>query len=301
MKISILLETTANELYRKIDALDAMIKDPSTTQGEKDNAATLKQKLLARLQKEFPNSARNDDIHTALGMSKSEFDWYKGMAAAAKKEKDLNDLKQNDPEAYKRRMEEKLKTMQDTLVRMRRNHLPGNVDTAYEIRNYAYSVESFMRREFPEKYAELQKQRDEKNRKAYDRAAQKKAEKDKLEKEKLKKSGKSTWKEVGKEYEEDLKKLHELLVGTPVNRSQYVKVGENYWKWGNGHGKKFLAYISQLPIGKIREAWNKLDSATQQNLRDAISKVNTMGYKHDGFTTAQQAALLAAMSPYKAK
>jgi hypothetical protein len=48
MKISALLEVTAVDLFRKIDGLDAMIADPATTAGEKQNAQELKRKLQSQ-------------------------------------------------------------------------------------------------------------------------------------------------------------------------------------------------------------------------------------------------------------
>ena len=43
-----LAEETADDLYRKIDALDAVINDGAATDGEKENAKSLKAKSWRR-------------------------------------------------------------------------------------------------------------------------------------------------------------------------------------------------------------------------------------------------------------
>lgn len=299
MKIITLLESTAEDLYRKIDALDAMIKDPSTTQGEKDNAASLKQKVQAKLQKNFPGAARQQTARTAMGMGQPEYDWYSDMARAAKKAQDEEELKKNDPEAYKELMRQRLDGMKARLKTMRKNHLSGNVETAYQIQKLTREVESFMRKHFPEEYEELENKRREKNYKAYAARDKKKAEKEKAEKDKLKKSGFSTWKKEGKEHEEAFKKLYDQLEGVEVKAHGYKStVGVGYMAWSKMRGPGFMVRLIHLPMGKVREAWNNLDETTQQELRGAVSRVNTQGYNNDGYTEAQKNKLLGAMSPY---
>ncbi len=299
MKIITLLESTAEDLYRKMDALDAMIGDASTTQGEKDNAASLKKKIQAKLQKNFPNAVRKPTAKKPAGMSQSEHDWYSGMAKAAKKAQEEDDLKQNDPEAYKELMREKLEGMKARLKTMRKYHLSGNVETAYQIQKLSREVESFMRKHFPEEYEELENKRREQSYKAYASREKKKAEKEKAEKDKLKKSGMSTWKVAGKEHESALKKLYDQMEGLKFNAHGYsATLGKHHMSWGSMKGSKFMMRLTDLPMGKVREAWNSLDPAAQQELRDAVSKVNTMGYKNDGYTEAQKKKLLGAMSPY---
>lgn len=301
MKISILLESTSDDLYRKIDALDAMIKDTATTTGEKENAAALKQKIEAKLAKMFPGAKRPEKVKATDTSYSSGFgnnDFWAGMAKAAKDAQDLEDLKQNDPEAYRQRMEAKLKTMQDKLARMRKYHLSGNVETAYQIKQYAAEVERFLAREFPEKYAEIVAKRDEANYKAFQARSKKKADKEKAAKDAVKKSGKLTWKEQGKTYEPALKALYDQLVGLEYRPYGYKSVvGQGIDKWKSGD--KFMISIIQMPMGEIRKAWNKLTPEYQQDLRDAVEGTNTMGYKQQGYTAAQQKAILNAMSPYK--
>lgn len=94
MKISVLLEATANDLFRKVDALDAMINDQSTTQGEKDNARVLKQKIEAKIAQEFPNATRpSKSSDSVTGMSKDEYDFWAGMSRAAKARQEKDELK----------------------------------------------------------------------------------------------------------------------------------------------------------------------------------------------------------------
>lgn len=302
MKISILLESTSDDLYRKIDALDAMIKDASTTPGEKENAAALKKKIEAKLAATFPDAKRpvksKNDSATSYSSGFGSDDFWAGVAKAAKAASDLEDLKKTDPEAYRQQMEARLKTMQAKLSRMRKNHLSGNVETAYQIKQYAAEVERFLAREFPEKYAEIVAKRDEANYKAYQARNKKKADKEKAAKDAVKKSGKLTWKEQGKTYEPALKALYDQLVGLEYRPYGYKSVvGQGIDKWKSG--SKFMISIIQMPMGEIRKAWNKLTPEYQQDLRDAVEGTNTMGYNQQGYTAAQQKSILNAMSPYK--
>lgn len=302
MKISILLESTSDDLYRKIDALDAMIKDASTTPGEKENAAALKKKIEAKLAATFPDAKRpvksKNDSATSYSSGFGSDDFWAGVAKAAKAASDLEDLKKTDPEAYRQQMEARLKTMQAKLSRMRKNHLSGNVETAYQIKQYAAEVERFLAREFPEKYAEIVAKRDEANHKAYQARGKKKADKEKAAKDAVKKSGKLTWKEQGKTYEPALRALYDQMVGIPMKHYGYkVTIGDGSMKWKNG--PDFMVKLVNLPTGEIRKAWNKLNSTDQQSLRDAVEGINTMGYNQQGYTEAQKKAILNAMTPYK--
>ena len=302
MKILTLLESTSDDLYRKIDALDAMIADKSTTSGEKENAAALKKKIEAKLAKMFPGAKRPaaKASSTSQGFSSGfgDNDFWAGMARAAQAAKDLEDLKKNDPEAYKKKMEDKLKAMKSRLATLRRNHLSGNVETAYQIRQLTAELERFMAKEFPEMYKEILKKREEANRKAGQARDKKRDAKDKAAKAAVKKSGLSTWKEQGKTYESSLKALYDQLVGLKYKGHGYpAEVGKGYAKWKNG--SEFMLKMTYMPMGEIRKAWNKLSPEDQLALRDAVEGTNTMGYNQKGYTEAQKKALLNAMAPYK--
>lgn len=289
----------ADALYRKIDALDAMITDKSTTQGEKENAATLKKKIETKLTSLFPGARRPAPKAASASRSyANNNDFWTGMAKAAKDAQDLEDLKKNDPDAYRRKMEDILKSMKSRLAAMRRNHLSGNVETAYAIQQYAAKLERFMAREFPEMYAELLKKREEANYKAYQARDKKKAAKEKSAKDAVKKSGKLTWKEQGKTYEAAWKALYDQLVGLTCKMHGYkTTIGEGVMKWKNG--PEFMMRVIYLPMGEVRKAWNKLSSERQQELYTAVEGINTMGYNQKGYTEAQKKALLNAMAPYK--
>lgn len=200
-------------------------------------------------------------------------------------------------------MRHELETMQNKLKLLKKNHLSGNVESAYRIKILAQKIESFMAREFPEEYKELQKKRDEANYKAYQARNKKKAEKEKAEKATLKKSGLQTAATLGKEYAEPLQVLHKALEGVKLSGpGPTIKVGDkDHWNWKTGHGKHFIMYMPQIPAGELRKAWNGLDSETQQQVRDALSKINTQGWKHGGMTEVQKNKILAAMTPYVKK
>ena len=314
MKIAVLLETTSADLYRRIQALDSVIADKTASPGEKTNAKTIKKKLEKTLSKNFPDAKppeRGDENDTEYWKKMAqvykhgsqftddpEIKFWAGMARSAKAAQELDDLKQHDPGAYKQRMEARLKQMQRDLANMRRTHVPGNVETAYQIKQYTAKLERFMAKEFPEKYAEIVKKREEANYKAYQARDKKKAAKEREMKAAVKKSGKLSWKEQGKTYETSLKALYDQLVGLKYRAHGYpTVVGDGYSKWKNG--AKFLTQVIYMPMGEIRKAWNKLDSENQQALRNAVEGINTMGYNQQGYTEAQKKAILNAMMPYK--
>jgi hypothetical protein len=288
MKLQTLLEFTAADLLRKIRALEALIKDPAATAGEKENAKARKQTLQNRLNKEFPNEKTYDD-------------YLVGLARAFEKEQELKDLKQTDPDEYRKIMLAKLDRMKTKLSGMRKRHTPGNVDTATEIRDYEYEVDNFIRREFPDMWKEIVSKRKEANRRSYERTQKKSTEKRKAGRAAVKAEKKGTFKTQGKQFESALKELYNSLMGVKF-RPAYnfsAEVGKGYDKWGSGG--KFLETLKFIPNGKIREKWNNLDEKTQQDLIQAVDGVNTQGSAFGGYTPAQKKALLTAMSEYKSK
>lgn len=298
MKISTLLEAvTAADLRRKIAGLDAMIADIATTSGEKENAAKLKKTLQARLANEFPH-----DAGSSAGSMSSYFsdDFLTRMANAAQAEKELQDLKQSNPEAYRKRMLEKLDKMKQTLSNMRKRHVPGNVDTAAQIREFSQRVDNFIRAEFPEKWDEIVRKRDEANRKSGARLAKKQAEKKKAGMAAVKAEQKGTWKTLGKQYEPALRELYNAMLGVKFRSYGYPSVvGKGTDKWDSG--PSFLQLMAHLPTGEIRKKWNQLDKQIQQDLISAVDGVNTQGSNFSGYTPAQKKSLLAAMTEYKSK
>ena len=314
MKIQILLETTSAELFRKIDALDRVINDAGASPGEKANAKTIKKRLEKTLAKNFPDAKRPEKgdesdteywkqmaqvyKHGSQFTDDPDIKFWAGLAKSAGEYQALQDLKANDPEEYKNQMMIKLKRMQRDLSNLRRTHVPGNVETAYQIRQLAAELERFMAKEFPEMYKEILKKRDDASTRAYAARDKKRAEKEKKAKDALKKSGLSTWKEQGKTYESSLKALYDQLVGLKYKGHGYpAEVGKGYAKWKNG--SEFMLKMTYMPMGEIRKAWNKLSPEDQQALRDAVEGTNTMGYNQKGYTEAQKKTLLNAMTPYK--
>jgi hypothetical protein len=292
MKISALLEVTAADLFRKIDGLDAMIADPATTAGEKQNAQALKLKLQNRLNTEFPGAQRPNSSTVELD------DFWTGMARAAQAQQDLEDLKQNDPAAYRAQMMDRLKKMQSNLANMRKRHVPGDVESAAEIREYARRVDNFIRREFPEKWKEMEAKRQQAQQRSYARADQKRAAKQKAGKEAVKKEQKGTWKTVGRQYAPALNALYDALRGT---KFKYGVLGEKSYIYSKVSPADKIELLPHIPTGEIRKQWNQMSSDVQAELRAAVDQVNTQGPKFEGYTTAQKASLLAAMSPYKTK
>jgi hypothetical protein len=217
---------------------------------------------------------------------------------AAQAQQDLEDLKQNDPAAYRARMLDRLKKMQSNLSNMRKRHVPGDVESAAEIREYARRVDNFIRREFPEKWKEMEAKRQQAQQRSYARADQKRAAKQKAGKEAVKKEQKGTWKTVGQQYAPALNALYDALKGT---KFKYGVLGEKWYIYSKLSPTHKVELLPHIPTGEIRRHWNQMSSDVQAELSAAVEKVNTQGPKFQGYTTAQKAALLAAMSPYKTK
>lgn len=297
MKISTLLEAvTAADLFRRIDGLDAMIKDPATTSGEKTNAAELKKRLQDRISREFPGATKTQ----TAGIGPAEYEFWTRMSNAAQAEKELQDLKQSNPEAYRKRMLEKLDKMKQTLSNMRKRHVPGNVETAYEIKEFSRKLDNFIRKEFPEKWAEIEAKREAARSKSYARQDQKRAQKEKAGREAVKAEKKGTWKTLGKQYEPALRELYNALLGVKFRAYGVpTEIGKGYDKWKSG--AHFLQVLIHVPTGEIRKKWSQLDKQIQQDLISAVDGVNTQGYNFSGYTPAQKKSLLAAMTEYKTK
>jgi hypothetical protein len=295
MKISTLLEAvTAADLFRRIDGLDAMIKDPATTSGEKTNAAELKKRLQDRISREFPGATKTQ----TAGIGPAEYEFWTRMSNAAQAEKELQDLKQSNPEAYRKRMLEKLDKMKQTLSNMRKRHVPGNVETAYEIKEFSRKLDNFIRKEFPEKWAELEAKREAARSKSYARQDQKRTEKEKAGRKAVKAEQKGTFNTVGKQYGPALRELYNALLGVKFRAYGFpAEMGKGTSKWESSAA--FLRRLVFVPTGEIRKKWNQMDSAIQSDLRSAIEGVNTQGANFQGFTKAQKDSLLTAMSAYK--
>ena len=295
MKISTLLEAvTAADLFRRIDGLDAMIKDPATTSGEKTNAAELKKRLQDRISREFPGATKTQ----TAGIGPAEYEFWTRMSNAAQAEKELQDLKQSNPEAYRKRMLEKLDKMKQTLSNMRKRHVPGNVETAYEIKEFSRKLDNFIRKEFPEKWAEIEAKREAARSKSYARQDQKRTEKEKAGRKAVKAEQKGTFNTVGKQYGPALRELYNALLGVKFRAYGFpAEMGKGTSKWESSAA--FLRRLVFVPTGEIRKKWNQMDSAIQSDLRSAIEGVNTQGANFQGFTKAQKDSLLTAMSAYK--
>ena len=300
MKIATLLEVTAQDLFRKITGLDAMIDDPATTDSEKQNARNLKQRLQDRLSSEFPGAKRSQTGTAGPAMHPQEYEFWTGMARAAQEMQDLADLKKNNLPEYQRRMLDRLKQMKSRLATMRRRHVPGNVDTANEIQSYARDVDRFIRTEFPDMWAELKKKRNDANLRGYENREKNRQERNRAGRDAVKREQKLTFTQVGKAHETAIRELYNALKGTRFRRvgtHSKGETGKDYYAWQSG--RRFLIALTSLPTGAIRTAWNQLPAKTQQDLRTAIDSVNTQGYNFGGYTAAQKLSLLNAMTAYK--
>jgi len=287
----ILTEETADDLYRKITALDAVINDAAATDGEKDNARRLKARLQQRLQTDYPgekSSVIKDLENSWLGqMAKAEYE-------RSEREKRWAEHPEEKTAYYRR----ELNRLRADRADFYRNMIPGDVYNQGTMDSYNRKIDSILRNHFPDEWtAELVK-REKKRQAGYKSADKKRAARDAELKQKVakakEKQGQGTFKEVGKEFEEPLKRFHALLKGL------------RYPKWASltverfKNGASTLSTMKELATGDIRNKWTQLSPEDQQAVVTAVSKVNELGDKANGYTLAQKKRIIDSLRPSKA-
>lgn len=287
-----LAEETADDLYRKITALDAVINDAAATAGEKDNARSLKARLQQRLQTDYPGekSSLVKDLENS---------WFGQMAKAEYERSEREKRWAEHPEektAYYRNQLNKLRADRADFYR---TMIPGDVYNQETMNSYNRKIDSILRNHFPEKWkAELAK-REKKRQAGYKSADKKRAARDAELKKQVatakEKQGMGTWKEIGKEFEEPLKRFHLLLKGLRYPKWIGLKVE------GFKNGADTLSTMKELATGDLRNKWTQLSPEDQQAVVAAVSRVNELGYKANGYTPAKKKELLNALRPSKAK
>lgn len=288
----ILAEETADDLYRKIAALTAVINDAAATDGEKENARRLKDRLEQRLQTDYPNQKSSQ-------ITDLENSWLGQMAKAVHDEEERKKYWAENPGAETAYWKRELERLKNQRADFYRSMIPGDVYNAGTMQEYNRRIDSILKKHFPEEWkAELAK-REKKRASSYKAADKKRQAKDKELKKQVaaakEKQGLGTFKEVGKEFEEPLKTFHKLLQG--LRYPKWARLTVDKFK----SGAKTLSTMNELATADLRNKWTQLPAEDQQAVVAAVSRVNELGYKGDGYTPAQKKRIIDALRPSKAK
>ena len=300
MKLFQLFESTSDDLFRKIDALDAVIADKAATDNEKSNAKSLKSKLEARLKNEFPNAKRPSKTTSSTSSYSRSGNWdanfWADMARAAAAHKDREERWKKNPEEKKLYYKDKLRQLQNRRSALSKWRGMGNVEIESEYQQVHNTIENILRNEFPEEYAEIQKKRDEKANKAAEREYKKQIKKTKDIKAKAQKSGKKTLSEVGKEYEDVLKRFHNLM-----REKKALMSGSGFHNIKIDPFKNGYKTLNDLKYVKgLRMLWSELSKEDQEAVKIAIETVNDFGERANGYTPAQKKRILDSFRLSKA-
>lgn len=300
-----LSENTADDLFRKIAALNAVINDTAATDGEKLNAQSLKTRLEDKLKANFPNATPSATKPTPA-MSRSsnwqdDFDnsWIDKMTKAAADDAARSKHWAENPGAEQEYWADELSRLKTARARFYKTMIPGNVHNAEQMREYNHRIDKILRIHFPELWKKELAKRDAKNTAGYKYRDKKKKEKDKILKTNVKaqkeKSGLGKANHVNAEYIEPLSRFYDKIKDLRLPQYPDTKFGQLY------KAKDTLRGLVQLGSGDIRRAWTDLSPEDQSAVKQAAEHVNTLGYKGKGYTPAQKLKILDAMRLSKAK
>jgi hypothetical protein len=279
--LNIINEATADDYFRKIDALDAMINDKATTPGEKSNAASLKAKVEKKLKDEFPNAQRSapkDKVHGYGSwddvMKDPWFQWAKGMGEYLDKEK----LWQTDRNAA----EAELRRLIDRRKQIVRSYMPGDTEGAQDLNDAKYAVDRFMRKYLPDLWKAEVAKRDVANHKAGLRADKKRAEKDKVIKQANK--GLLTYSQSKAASLPFAQKLKDKIKG--------VHSGGKYRFMFNFKDSNFLTWLADCQAPVVRVIVQDLSTKEKQELCNLIDRCAEQGLNTKVFTRKQKDDLI---------
>lgn len=273
MKIIELVES-AEDLTRKIASLTAMLNDQSTTNNEKENAASLINKLTSRLKIEYPN-------YNPHKMS-DEYTWLDGLAKAASKFRDDDNLWKTDRNAALRELE-RLKLIRKQVYR---NYIPGDVYGNEEKDRINSRIRNFMYEYLTDLYHEEEKKREERRYKAYDRNYKKSILK-KQQKQKEDELRGTTIKSTKLTPEILLikKKVDQKLKGVIIKSSTYSYTYNGKWE--------FLSALVHAPTPSVRVATSSLTDQEKKELVNFVQKVKETG--NDSLTPNQKKIIIAKL------
>jgi hypothetical protein len=161
--INILTEETADDLYRRIASLDAMMNDTATTPNEKESSANLKARLEKRLADKFPNSS---DPNAKWMPSQQEIDdtvrYAKGFNNAYAKMAKY-DAARKDPTLSRDFIKADIAAMRAERKRLLPASQNGNVVAAQQRRILADKITRLNNEFFPKSKEDYDKMYDAKN------------------------------------------------------------------------------------------------------------------------------------------
>lgn len=282
---SILSEVTADDLFRKLDAINASLNDKVPTANEKENLQKAKDKIERRLKTEFPNAKPPVNKAGSLDQAraaKNQWDstWGAAMDAHDKYEKARTGTAA-DKEPYMRdieRMKAKRKKLK-VLAGM------GNVEASRDMKNLTSRINRIYRDIFPDEWAKMERAREKARDASYERERKKRSKKQAADSDAASKSGLST-KKAAKMYPELGVKLHKLM---ELPKSYSVKSILDYMIPGS-----FGPSIS-----KLKSIAKQLTPEELAQLREMVSAVHDKGYieNNEGMTPAQKEKFLSAITP----
>ena len=285
---------TKTDVLQQIAKWDAIIKDPHFNEVEKETARNNKAALEVLLH--IPNALSN---HPGLGMFGSNaFMAAIGQAAHehAEREKEWKKNPQAKIDYYRNLLNHYIQRRKALL----RNRIGGDEYAAQDLAELNGKIDHILSNHFPEEWEKLEAKRAEQRK----RASRKRNEQHKVKvqdrKNRVKKSGLSNVDDLAKEYNDLLKRIYAQSTAVKAKGRLFYwqREIESYSNTIKGNMKKFLALLPALPMGKVREDWQKLDKADQEAFKEVISRINTEGSREDGWTEAQKKKVLDALKPY---
>ena len=281
MRARELYEATAEDLFRKIDALDAMINDKAATQGEKDNATKLKANLEQKLKQEFPGAVKPTPKPFGGRQTQYPDDWFSNMAKAAAAAQKQEDEWKKNPEAKTAYYRDRLEKLKMDRKHYRVGASMGNVEAAQMVRDLNYEIERIYREHFPAEWQEILKKREKASDAGYDRRDREMKAKRAKVKANMKRAGKMTTKEAGKLYPDVVKKAKKLSKA-----------------YGNDLGS-VLYRLSEMNMETMRKFALGLTADELAQLVEMINLVSSEGGlaagKNDGIAPAKKERILKGL------
>lgn len=282
---SLLAEATAEDLFRKLDAVNASLNDKVPTANEKTSLEKAKAKLEKRLRDEFPGTTR--PVANSQTRQQGSNDWAanmaRGMDAYDRYEK-ARTGSDADKEPYKRDIERMKAQRKDLKVAAGM----GNVEASNDVKILTGRINRLYRDMFPDEWAKMELARKKASDSAYARNDKKRKEKTAAADADAKKAGLSA-KQAAKMYPELAKKLFKLMELS----TEYYTVNS------------ILSYM--IPGGQFGPSISKLKGIVAQltpdevtQLHEMVSAIHDKGYVSDsnsGMTPAQKEKFLAAITP----
>lgn len=291
--LDIILEAneTADDLFRKLDSLNAMINDSATTEGEKANARSLKAKIEQKLKDKFPNATRSQLKYSVDDLSAWQ-DFAKGYTKAHDEYKRYQQAK-DDPTIDRGFILDEIERLKQRRKELAKRRAWGDVEANRDYKDLTYKIERLYKEFFPDEWGKIVAKRDSANYKAGKRAHAKRQEKMAKTNTTAKESGLS-FAQAAKNAEPALKRLHANLKGSKITTSSYRGIVGSFIS-----GRNTLWALAQTKTTDLRKAFQELDKDDQTAIRDAVESVHTKGYVSDsmaGYTEVQKKKVLNALT-----